>query len=252
MNRHRIFGLAAMLLVLIATVVIMVPASEARLSDNNRRAVVLEAFYALRPSHDGGCDKTINGNCVSNWNYLNNDPSAYGVVKGWYGCYSSVWTTSGDGSGCANNNYPISFYNNPASYGYGTFGGSYGNIGRGGQCKYFANLILYRSGSDQGTFPTYSNMWANTETDMTKAKEGDVILTYNNGITNHVAIVVEIKKDGNGQVTGLDVIDANFVSDISGTMNREVIGRHLFSISYLNQYYRIYKGTSYYGEPYIP
>lgn len=75
-------------------------------------------------------------------------------------------------------------------------------------------------------------MWTtNIETDLTKAVEGDVILTYNNGITNHVAIVVEIKRT-NGVVTGLDVIDANFISD-NGSINREVIGRHLFSISYL-------------------
>ncbi|MBI4946676.1 MAG: hypothetical protein HY840_09775, partial [Bacteroidetes bacterium] len=225
--------------------------SEARLSNNNRRAVVLETFYSLRPSYDGGCDKTIGGNCVSNWNYLYNNVSAYNVVKGWYGCNSSVWTTAGDGSGCVNNNSPTSFYSNVASYGYGTFGGSYGSIGRSGQCKYYANLILYRSGSDQRVFPNYATMWSNTETNMTRAIEGDVILTYNNGITNHVTIVVEIKRDASGNITGLDVIDANYITDTGG-VNREVIGRHLFSISYLQQYYRIWKGVSYYSEPYIP
>lgn len=224
------------LLVVAMVSMTMVPV-QARLSSNNRRAVVLEAFYALRPSYDGGSDKTINGNGVSNWNYLNSDPSAYEVVKGWYGGWSSEW---------------INFYNDPASYGYGTFGGDYGDVGRGGQCKYFADLILYRSGSDQGGFPLYSYMWSETETDMTEAKEGDVILTYDNGVGRHVAIVVEIKRDGNGQVTGLDVIDSNFISDEGSTWHREVIGRHLFSISYLNQYYRIYTGTDYYEEPYIP
>jgi hypothetical protein len=35
--------------------------AKAQLSGNKRRAVVLEAFYALRPAHDGWCDKTISG-----------------------------------------------------------------------------------------------------------------------------------------------------------------------------------------------
>ncbi|MEK7582626.1 MAG: hypothetical protein AAB452_02080, partial [Patescibacteria group bacterium] len=70
------------------------------------------------------------------------------------------------------------------------------------------------------------------------------------GITNHVAIVVEIKKTG-GVVTGLDVIDANWITD-NGTTNREVIARHLFQLSSIQGTYRIWKGTTYYFEPYIP
>jgi hypothetical protein len=69
---------------------------EARLSNNDRRAVVLEAFYALRQSADGGCDRTLNGNCISTWNYLNNDYGAYLVLKGWYSCNSSDWAVPGD------------------------------------------------------------------------------------------------------------------------------------------------------------
>lgn len=244
--------LAGMILAVMMTFGIFISKSEARLSSNNRRAVVLEAFYALRPSYDGGCDKTINGNCVSNWNYINNDTYAYGVVKGWYGCNSSVWTTSGDGSGCYNNNYPVSFW---TSYGY--YYGYYGTYGRGGQCKYFANLILYRSGSYQTALPAYpSNITSNTdyETNMQNAVEGDVLVTLNEGSgynTRHTAIVVEIKRSGT-TVTGLDVIDANFISD-NGSLNREVIGRHLLSTSYLQQHsYGIWKKISYYSEPYVP
>lgn len=217
--------------------------SEARLSNNNRRAVVLETFYSLRPTYDGGCDKTIGGNCVSNWNYLNNDWGAYNAVKGWYGSNSSTWSL---------------FYSDVASYGYSTSGGSYGPVGRGGQCKYFADLILYRSEAStrlspgNHTLSDYPTMWVNTEINLTKAVEGDVVLVYGvSGYTNHVAIVVEIKKT-NGVVTGLDVIDANYISDISGTTNREVIGRHLFLLSSIQGIYRIWKGPSYYAEPYVP
>src|SRR5256885_3066604 len=98
---------------------------EARLSNNDRRAVVLEAFYALRQSADGGCDRTLNGNCISTWNYLNNDYGAYLVLKGWYSCNSSDWAVPGDP--CANlTGLTIpSFYSNVASYGYSSIGTPY-------------------------------------------------------------------------------------------------------------------------------
>lgn len=232
--------LMVILLMVITVMGIAINNSEARLSGNNRRAVVLEAFYALRPSHDGSCDKTIDGNCVSNWNYLNNDWYAYNTVKGWYGGNSSTWSL---------------FYSDVASYGYGTFGGSYGQVGRGGQCKYFSDLILYRSEAstrinNNHTLPSYDVMWQNTEPDLTKAVEGDVILTYNASTQKgHVAIVVEIKKP-NGTITGLDVIDANYISDIRYTADREVIARHLFPISEIQGVYKIWKGPSYYYESY--
>lgn len=242
MKRVSVFVL--LFAIVMASIGVFATESQARLSNNNRRAVVLECFYALRSSADGSCDKTINGNCVSNWDYLNRDTYAYGVVKGWYSCYSSDWTSTGDGSGCYNNYYPVSFFSNVSSYSYGTHGGSYGNVGRGGQCKYFANLILYRSESDQRAFPTYSTMSGNAESNLSKAVQGDVLFSTT---VPHTAIIVELKTDG------LDVIDANYVTDISGTPSREVIGRHLIPWSTLSANgYKIYKGVSYYNEPYIP
>ena len=236
---------AFVVVVMVALSGLFVTKSEAQLSNNNRRAVVLETFYALRPSYDGGCDKTIGGNCVSSWNYLNNDYSAYNIVKSWYGCsFASLWKVSGDGCGSG---WPASFFNNVAAYGYGTFGGWYGSVGRGGQCKYFANLILYRSGSHPYQLPTYATMWDygnGVERNFALAVPGD-ILTSNPAFAPHTAIVVEIKPNG------LDVIDANFVSDAGS--NREVIGRHLMLFTDLDgDAFGIWKGISYYNEPYIP
>ncbi len=234
----------------------------ARLASNNRRAVVLEAFYALRPSHDGSCDRTINGNCISTWNYLANDQAAYKTVKGWYRCDSSLWAVPGDknqNNGCSgsdsdfkyvNFSSPASFYSNVGSYGYGTFGGSYGALGRGGECKFFANLILDRSGAYAWQFPQYSDMWNNASTDWTKVKEGDVILTLS---PQHTAVVVEIKRDNKSNVVGIDVIDSNYVSDLGLVGGREAIGRHLFTVQVLQQKsYRIWKGVNYYNETYKP
>src|SRR5258708_5054628 len=104
----------------------LVPSSEAqRFSSNDRRAVVLEAFYALRPSHDGGCDKTIISNgqwCVSNWNYLASDIGTYSTLKAWYGCNASNWALPTDPCyfwGAITN---VSFFDAVGVYGYGTFG----------------------------------------------------------------------------------------------------------------------------------
>lgn len=226
-----------MILLVLLAIGMFTSISEARLSNNNRRAVVLECFYALRPSYDGSCDKTINGNCVSNWNYINTDPNAYITVLGWYGCLSSNWTKSGDGSDCYNNNYPVSFW---TSYAY--YYGYYNSYGRGGQCKYFANLILYRSESYQIALPSYSVMAQNAESNLSKAIQGDILFSTS---VPHTAIVVELKP------TGLDVVDTNYVTD--GGSNQEIIGRHLLTWSQLSaNNYKIYKGISYYYEPYIP
>jgi hypothetical protein len=231
----------------------VVPKIEAqRLSTNDRRAVVLEAFYALRPSHDGSCDKTIAGDCISNWNFIDSNASAYAVMKSWYGCNASDWSVHGDACFSAGDTTAASFYSNVASYGYGTFGGWYGAVGRGGQCTFFTNLVLYRSGSHTSSFPSLSTMWADTETNLQKTVEGDVLQVYGvRNYENHVAIVVQVYRTGT-IVTGLDVIDANFITDIAGMANREVIARHLLPVSSAQGVYRIWKGTRYYDEPYNP
>jgi len=235
-----------------------------RFSSNNRRAVVLEGFYALRTSHDGGCDKTISGNCVSSWNFLNSDTGAYSFLKSSYGCNPSDWAVSGDLCYFVGAIAP-SFYSNLGSYGYSVAGGGFGAVGRGGQCTFFANLILYRSQSHTAIFPTLSNMALNTEANLQTAKEGDILQLYGDTspgfTTNHIAIVVQIYRTGT-IITALDVIDANYLSDISGVANREMIARHAFcavmsgcpfaGVQMVQGHYKIWKGTAYYGESYNP
>jgi hypothetical protein len=235
-------------------------------SGNKRRNVVLEAFYALRPIHDGGCDKLIppsTGDCVSSWNYINDDAifgagtsdypaSSYERAKGWYNCDSSVWWQTIGEQPCYNPNYPqrpVSFYNFVGNYGFGPWAGNYGAVGRGGQCMYFANLVLLRSGSHTTVFPGYANMLSipNSELDLTKAIEGDIVLSSS---VPHVAIVVAIRRNGQGVATDLDLIDANWVRDQPlGTGYREIIGRHILNISYLQSNgFKIWTRTAYYGD----
>ncbi|MGH7964627.1 MAG: hypothetical protein ACRERD_22920 [Candidatus Binatia bacterium] len=253
----RYFKYARVAILAILSLAVFAPDSEARLYWNSRRAAVLESFLALRETYDGGCDQVINGNCVSSWNYLASDEVAYEKIKNAYGCnLASDWKQPWDYCG-QESRFPTSFFEDIWSYGYD-------GVGRGGQCKFFVNLILYRSGTDQRILPPYSHvsvrdMFDDSTTDLTRAREGDIIFRHETDVNGksslpHIAIVVEIKRDVYGRVTGLDVIDSNYtpLSD-DRTRNREVIGRHLFSLSQLRTLrYRIWTGVSYYGESYVP
>jgi hypothetical protein len=182
-----------------------------RLSSDPRQAVKLECFYALSQAINGYSTKSINGNAVSNWNFMANDLNAYNVMKSRYGSNASVWGL---------------YYSNPASY------GCYGGYGRGGQCVHFVNLILYRSSVYQGTLPSYATCLANYNSSRSYTKPfrqlrvGDIIRSYS--ANGHTAIVVAILAGVEGSsVTSVDVIDANFV----GGMGNEIIARHIISTS---------------------
>ena len=240
-------------------------------SSNTRRAVVLEAFYALRTAHDGGCNAYVNGNCISTWNFLN-DPNqwpsnAYGTVKGWYSCNASVWAIPAidgcsNGSGLAS---PPSFYSNVASFGLSTAGGYYGNVGRGAECTFFANLVLYRAGAIGYSFPSLSQMAGNVDSNLQDAVEGDIVQAYGDGTyPNHVAIVVQIYRNGS-QIVALDLIDSNYISDTTQppAYPREMIARHAFctvnsgqgcpfSAGNIQGHFHIWKGTPYYYTSYNP
>jgi hypothetical protein len=245
-------------------------------STNPRRAVVLVAFYALRQSHDGGCDQTIpstNGNCVSNWNFLNDQnypgPQAISQLVPSFGINASDWAIPSDTYYDANSDTGISpsFYSDLADYGYGTSGGNYGSVGRGGQCVFFANNILYRSQSDTSARLNFLDMSNNADANLQNTVEGDVLFLYgdeNSGFTtNHVAIVVELYPGPDG-IEALDVIDSNYIPDISGVSNREVIARHSFCLvnnsncpfypnaQMIQNHYKIWTGTSYYATAYDP
>ncbi|MBI2984621.1 MAG: hypothetical protein HYY50_03280 [Candidatus Kerfeldbacteria bacterium] len=114
-----------------------------RLATDSRKAIQLECFYALSNTASGSSRNKIGGNYVSDWKYLLSDVAAYTKLKNHYGDNSSLWT---------DDRFP-SFFSNMGYYTHmkekWTRSGPYGELatfyGRGGQCRYFANLILYRS-----------------------------------------------------------------------------------------------------------
>lgn len=192
---------------------------KAQLSSVPREAVVLEAFYGLDWRHNGTSPKKLNGLTIGAWNYLSSDLNAYGVVKNWYGCgWASMWTRNGGSCGYKAMGYN-SFYDYPKNYGL------FGSYGRGGQCKFFANLVLYRSGIYQRRLPTYAEM-KNSCRSIRYARPGDLVFTYNSCAGSHTGIVVAVLA-GNpdqGTVTMVDMIDANYVT--WGGVDEEIIGRH--------------------------
>ncbi len=207
---------------------VFVPAGMAQTA---RQKVVAKAYYALDTAANGTSSQTLSGNYVGDWDLLDSDYTSYNTVKGWYGCNSSDWAVSGDGSGCADTEPYVSFYSNPSGYGYSTIGVPYADFGRGGQCTYFVNLVVYRSGVDTSSFPTLATMHA-AGTSISAVQVGDVIQRYNvTGLTNHVAIVVAVYTSG-GSVTSVDVVDSDWVSE-SGAANHEIIARHNFTAATL-------------------
>ncbi|MFN7953541.1 MAG: hypothetical protein U0610_17575 [bacterium] len=203
-----------------------------RLSSDPRMAVVLEAFYALDPAHNGTSTKSLNGWAISDWNYLANDLNAYNVIKSWYGGCSSMWggPHSGDLKTCAvpyKQMGNFCYYHSPSNYGI------YGSYGRGGQCKGFVNLLLYRSSVRQKVLPTYSAARADYDgprkytKDASKSRLGDILFRKDG---THTAVVVKILAGTEGQsVTSLDVIDSNLVT--WGGKDEEIIGRHIVDTS---------------------
>jgi len=110
----------------------------ARLHWDTRTAIQLEAFYALNTSHNGGSTEDINGYAVSDWNYIYSDSNAYVAEKNHYGDDASEY---------------YSYYHDLEDYGMDD-----DDHGRGGQCRHFADLILYRSGTYQSFLPTYQQV----------------------------------------------------------------------------------------------
>jgi len=205
-----------------------------------RDAVIREAFYALSPSASGLSSRTITTSqgimVAGDWNYLWSDQAALSAMLAKYEqANSSVWRR-----------YPYPYQYRATStpnIGYSPLWGgrseygAYGGYGRGGQCKFFANLVLYRSSGYRLQLPTYSTMQYYTRS-VGYARPGDVIFRYGSNLTPHVAIVTKILSGdpNSGTVTSVDVVDANWCNRC------EIIQRHPISGSTLTQF-RVYTGA---------
>ncbi|MBI4707182.1 MAG: hypothetical protein HY761_04590 [Candidatus Omnitrophica bacterium] len=172
-------------------------------------------------------------------------------LKGW----SSDWTSDGKeptiknkkkcGQTCdycpAGADYD--FYTNASGYGFAK------NIGRGGQCKFFAHLILKRAVGEEN-IPTYNEM-DKQSTDINKVQHGDVIFKKNH---LHTAIVVDVKRD-KGLLQEITVVESNKENPEDGlcnsktwwSLNGEAISTRKISDSKEWNQYWVWTGVSYYN-----
>jgi hypothetical protein len=116
--------------------------------------------------------------------------------------------------------------------------GRYGGIERGGQCKYFANYVLYNAGiSGVDPMPSYAAM---TGKPSKYARAGDVL--FKSGY--HTAIVVQVLKGSSsaGTVTSVLILDSNY---IGGKGNEEIALHQMFDTELAG--YSVWTGAPYYN-----
>lgn len=257
MNRKKILLIIATTFLVVTTGCMVV---EARLApagvQNDRQAVVNEANYAITGVfYKIPIVTTINGDWNGDWNYLNSDLAAIAHTK-------AKWPYPVDGEMTYASDPVMRSYfvnNDIASY------GNYDDHARGGECLYFANLILYRAGvftntdpiadyDSHGNLTSYGYRTMNKSKTSTKyAKPGDVIFKY----MEHTAIVTDIIAGDSvkGTVTSVRVVDSNYLgSNVLNGTYAEKIGTHIISDEAIDKLsaYSVWTGTPYYNYPYNP
>lgn len=172
-------------------------------------AIIREAKYALSRRMNGTSRNIYKYGSgyyfVGDWNFVNSDANALRTVKstcnlptGSYG----IWWERNDGRWL--------------------------KIGRGGYCKFFANLVQWRAtGGRKGCLPT--NTSASGSIDW--VEPGDIIQKPQ--YYGHTAIVIKIlARYSDGRVKKVDVIDSNYI----GGDGKYIIARHPISRPALSSY----------------
>lgn len=165
--------------------------------------VVSEAFYSLNLYRTGSSNVIYHNLVMSDWNYVESDRNADKRVSWWIG-------------GCGNRG---------GAGGTVTFrdwNGGYDVCHRGGYCKYFVNLVLYRSsyGWGGGQHLVLPSGYSYATGSVYAAQPGWVLQSS----APHTAIVVRVMPGG------LDVVDSNS----TGGNGNFAISRHEISWSTLN------------------
>jgi len=223
--------------VLAALAIIVIMASstvvEARIgpigAQYDRQAMIEEAYFSV--TGVVGSHPYPTSNLLGQWNYMTYDiPAQTLMINRVGGIYNA-----GDTAPVINGKVP---------YGYKD------NIGRGGQCLFFINLLLYRSEADRrdSSSGTCNYCWSYIEThkaviDNVRPKAGDVVFRPRVVGTNtkamHLAMVV--RRDGDKIL----IVDSNFAN---GAGNEEAALRPTTITWLKNNAYSVYTGVSYYNS----
>lgn len=228
---------AILVAVLLASVGILAIAPvEARIgpigAQYDRQAMIEEARFAVTGTpYAVPADKVM-----GKWNYMAYDiPAQTEIIKRLTSA-NAGWSTP-----VINGNVPYGWYNDPI----------YGYVGRGGQCLFFVNLLLYRSEADRRWISQGVNhaSWDYIEArwvqiDNIRPKSGDVIFKPRT-LGRHIAVVT--KRNGDT----FDIVESNYFSGnpYAEFGKGEMISHRSTTISALKTAgYRVYTGVSYYNN----
>lgn len=223
-------SLAVFGLLFVAMFAIVTPGAEARIGPSgaqyDRQAMIEEAYFAVT----GIVGSHPTTQTLSQWNYMTYDIPAQNIIINRIGSGNAGWTTPIDNNGYVSNGY-------------------YQNIGRGGQCLFFVNLLLYRSEADRrAAYGDNCNYcWYNIDSieshsvaiDSTRPKAGDIVFRPRSHEVRHIAVVVA--RSGND----VWIVESNYLGALGG----EVASLRQTTTGWLTQnYYRVYTDTSYYNN----
>ncbi|MDP3057455.1 MAG: CHAP domain-containing protein [bacterium] len=187
----------------------------------DREAIIREAYFAVMGDVNAFPGTTQQ---LGKWNFMDFDrPAQTRTINELGGVYYAGETT------------PI--IDGWVKYGFNN------SIGRGGQCLFFVNLLLYRSEADRtaGKFNSWSYDIYPYATEMTNDRPwpGDIIFKPADSTSQHIAIVVSRSGDNVG------VIESN------GVGISEAISHKITTIPTLrNKGYKVFTNVNYYNNNY--
>lgn len=222
MKQKGLWNLAVIGLLVVAMFT-MIMNAEARIPQNgayyDREAIIREAYFAVMGDVNAFPGTTKQ---MGKWNYMDFDrPAQVRTINELTAQYAGDTTPIIDGW---------------VKYGFKD------SIGRGGQCFFFINLLLYRSEADRT--PDKFNSWSNdiypNGVEMTgdRPRPGDIIFKRADSTSQHIAIVVSRSGDNVG------VIESN-----GGTW--EAISHRLTTIKALKDgRYKVFTNVNSYNNNY--
>lgn len=222
----RKISLAVIGLLVVAMFAMAATTVEARIgppgAQYDRQAMIEEAYFAVT----GVVGSHPTTQTLGQWNYMTYDIPAQNTIIGRIGSGNAGWTT------------PVVSGTVPSGYVSG--------IGRGGQCLFFVNLLLYRSEADRraASGDNCNYCWYNIDSisshsvsiDSTRPKAGDVVFRPRTYEPRHIAVVVA--RSGND----VWIVESNYLGD-------EVASLRKTTTSWLiDNHYRVYTDVSYYNN----
>jgi hypothetical protein len=226
-------GLLAVGLIIVVMFAMATITVEARIgpvgSQYDRQAMIEEAYFSV--TGVVGSHPFPTSNLLGKWNYMDFDRPAQNLIINRIKSENAGWST-------------------PIIDGWVKYGFKDG-VGRGGQCLFFVNLLLYRSEADRRAYSSTNcnYCWSYIEPrsvaiDSTRPKAGDIV--FKPRPSQHIVVVVYRDVANPDKIW---VVDSNFATNPAPGVYNEVASLRPTTITWLkNNGYRVYTDVSYYNN----